>query len=677
MFGTVLVANRGEIAVRIIRTLRHLGVQAVAVYSDADAGACHVRAADLAVRLGPAPPTESYLLVDAVVDAALSTGADAIHPGYGFLSENPALAAACAAAGVVFVGPPPPAIGAMGDKIRAKETVSAAGVPVVPGRSGAGLSDEALAAAAIEVGLPVLLKPSAGGGGKGMRRVDDPDALPAEIAAARREAFGAFGDGTLLVEQWIDRPRHIEIQVLADAHGRCVHLGERECSLQRRHQKVVEEAPSILLDDATRAAMGASAVAAAYAVGYEGVGTVEFIVPAERPDQYFFIEMNTRLQVEHPVTEAVTGLDLVEWQLRVAAGEPLAFDQADVGTSGHAVEARLYAEDPGRGFLPASGRLLAWQEPDGRPGVRVDSGVAAGDEVGTAYDPMLAKIVACGRDRAEALARLRAALTATTVLGLATNLGFLRRLVSHPDVVAGRLDTGLIDRNLAALTRLDTPDEVLAVAALHRLVSLQPPGPVADPWARPTGWRVGAHAETVWSFECGTRRSDAGVSGSPPAVHVRVGSAPPVPASVRPVPGVPGGLDVAVGGSSRRWVVVDDGPTTWLGAGGETWAVRTVAAADRRGATSAAGGGGSVRSPMPGTVRVVHVAAGDPIEAGAPVVTVEAMKMEYAVEAPASGRIAELRVAPGQTVALDEVLAEVAPPSGAPGGGRDATGGDE
>ncbi len=673
MFGTVLVANRGEIAVRIIRTLRRLGVQAVAVYSDADAGACHVRAADLAVRLGPAPPAESYLDVDAVVGAALSTGAEAVHPGYGFLSENPALPAACAAAGVVFVGPSASAIGAMGDKIRAKETVSSAGVPVVPGRGGAGLSDEALAAAAIEIGLPVLLKPSAGGGGKGMRRVEDPDALPAEIAAARREALGAFGDGTLLVEQWVDRPRHVEIQVLADAHGRCIHLGERECSLQRRHQKVVEEAPSVVLDARARQAMGASAVAAAMSVGYVGAGTVEFILPAERPDQYFFMEMNTRLQVEHPVTEAVTGLDLVEWQLRVAAGEPLAFDQAGVGMSGHAVEARLYAEDPGRGFLPASGRVLAWQEPDGLPGVRIDTGVAAGDEVGTAYDPMLAKIVACGRDRAEALARLRAALGATTVLGLTTNLSFLRRLVTHPDVVAGRLDTGLIDRNLAALTQVDTPDDVLAVAALHRLVSLQPPGPVVDPWDRPSGWRVGAHAETVWSFECGARRSDVGVVGSPPAAHVRVGSAAPVPASARPVPGVPGGLDVVLAGSSRRWLVVEDGPTTWLGAGGETWAVRAVAAMDRRGPASAGAGGGSVRSPMPGTVRVVHVAAGDPIEAGAPVVTVEAMKMEYAVEAPVSGRIAELRVVPGQTVALDEVLAEVVLHRSGPAGGSGAT----
>lgn len=365
MFDTVLVANRGEIAVRVIRTLRALGVRSVAVFSEADADARHVREADTAVRLGLAPAAESYLSVERLLEAAARTGAQAVHPGYGFLAENAAFARACAEAGLVFIGPPAEAIALMGDKIRAKETVRAAGVPVVPGSSGSGLTDEELAAAAREIGAPVLLKPSAGGGGKGMRLVRDTATLAEEIAAARREARASFGDDTLLVERWIDRPRHIEIQVLADAHGNVVHLGERECSLQRRHQKIVEEAPSVLLDEATRAAMGEAAVQAARSCGYTGAGTVEFIVPGRDPSAYYFMEMNTRLQVEHPVTEFVTGLDLVEWQLRVASGEALPYAQEDIRLTGHAVEARLCAEDPTRGFLPSGGRVLALREPEG------------------------------------------------------------------------------------------------------------------------------------------------------------------------------------------------------------------------------------------------------------------------------------------------------------------------
>src|SRR6478735_3672510 len=382
MFDTVLVANRGEIAVRVIRTLRELGVRSVAVFSDADADARHVREADTAVRIGPAPAAESYLSVERLLDAARRTGAEAVHPGYGFLAENAGFARACAEAGLVFIGPPAPAISLMGDKIRAKETVAAAGVPVVPGSSGSGLSDARLGAAAREIGMPVLLKPSAGGGGKGMRLVREEALLADEIAAARREARASFGDDTLLVERWIDRPRHIEIQVLADGHGGVVHLGERECSLQRRHQKVIEEAHSVLLDEATRAAMGEAAVQAARSCGYRGAGTVEFIVPGSDPAQYYFMEMNTRLQVEHPVTELVTGLDLVEWQLRVAAGEPLGFTQDDVRFTGHAVEARVYAEDPSRGFLPTTGTVLVLDEPVG-DWVRVDSALRVGLEIGS------------------------------------------------------------------------------------------------------------------------------------------------------------------------------------------------------------------------------------------------------------------------------------------------------
>nr|WP_244321393.1 biotin carboxylase N-terminal domain-containing protein [Streptomyces melanosporofaciens] len=532
MFDTVLVANRGEIAVRVIRTLRRLGVRSVAVYSDADADARHVREADTAVRIGPAPAAESYLSIERLLDAAARTGAQAVHPGYGFLAENGAFARACADAGLAFIGPPAGAIELMGDKIRAKETVHTAGVPVVPGSSGSGLTDDQLTAAAREIGMPVLLKPSAGGGGKGMRLVRDEALLADEIAAARREARGAFGDDTLLVERWIDRPRHIEIQVLADGQGHAVHLGERECSLQRRHQKIIEEAPSPLLDEATRARMGEAAVAAARSCGYVGAGTVEFIVPGDDPSAYCFMEMNTRLQVEHPVTELTVsvggqaGLDLVEWQLRVAAGEPLLFGQDEIGFSGHAVEARICAEtaraaaDGRVDFLPSAGMVLALDEPEGE-GVRVDSGLSAGTEVGTVYDPMLAKVIAHGPDRPTALRRLRAALGSLTVLGVDTNTGFLRRLAAHPSVASGELDTGLVDRAAASLIPPAIPEEVYAAAALLRQAALEPAAPRGggsvgrpepggsglggpapdvwvDPFSVPTGWRLGgAPAWTV------------------------------------------------------------------------------------------------------------------------------------------------------------------------------------
>ncbi|EXU67008.1 acetyl-COA carboxylase [Streptomyces sp. PRh5] len=547
MFDTVLVANRGEIAVRVIRTLRRLGVRSVAVYSDADADARHVREADTAVRIGPAPAAESYLSIERLLEAAARTGAQAVHPGYGFLAENGAFARACADAGLAFIGPPAGAIELMGDKIRAKETVRAAGVPVVPGSSGSGLTDEQLTAAAREIGMPVLLKPSAGGGGKGMRLVRDEALLADEIAAARREARGAFGDDTLLVERWIDRPRHIEIQVLADGQGHVVHLGERECSLQRRHQKIIEEAPSPLLDETTRARMGEAAVAAARSCGYVGAGTVEFIVPGADPSAYCFMEMNTRLQVEHPVTELTVsvggrpGLDLVEWQLRVAAGEPLPFGQDEIAFAGHAVEARICAEtaraaaDGRVDFLPSAGAVLALDEPTGE-GVRVDSGLSQGTEVGTVYDPMLAKVITHGPDRPTALRRLRAALGSLTVLGVDTNTGFLRRLAAHPAVASGELDTGLVDRAAAQLIPAAIPEEVYATAALLRQAALEPAaphgggsggrpeptgsglgGPAADVWVDPfsvpTGWRLGG--DPAWTVH------RLRVAGHPP-VTVRV-----------------------------------------------------------------------------------------------------------------------------------------------------------
>ncbi|MFD5332151.1 acetyl/propionyl/methylcrotonyl-CoA carboxylase subunit alpha, partial [Cellulosimicrobium cellulans] len=448
---TVLVANRGEIACRVTGTLRRLGVRSVAVFSDADADARHVREADVAVRLGPAPAVQSYLDVDAVVAAAVATGAEAVHPGYGFLSENPALAQACERAGIAFVGPGVDALEAMADKLAAKRIVGARGVPVVPGAGEPGMSDDDLVAAAGTVGFPLLVKPSAGGGGKGMVVVRAADDLPGALASARRVAASSFGDDTLLLERLVEAPRHIEVQVLADAHGTVVHLGERECSLQRRHQKVVEEAPSPLLTPAQRARMGEAACEVARSVGYVGAGTVEFLVPAGSPDEFFFIEMNTRLQVEHPVTEMVTGLDLVELQLRVAAGEPLGLTQDDVVLRGHAVEARLYAESPERGFLPATGTVLVYDD-DGVPAgpgaspLRLDSGIRAGAVVGGHYDPMLAKAVAWGSTREDAVDRLDGLLARTVVLGVETNTAFLRGLLADPDVRAGRLDTGLIDR---------------------------------------------------------------------------------------------------------------------------------------------------------------------------------------------------------------------------------------
>ncbi|MCB7135635.1 ATP-grasp domain-containing protein [Cellulosimicrobium marinum] len=451
MLTTVLVANRGEIACRVIGTLRRLGLRSVAVHSDADADARHVHEADLAVRIGPAPATQSYLDVDAVIAAAVATGADAIHPGYGFLSENPALATACARAGITFVGPGVHALQTMADKLAAKHLVAAHGVPVVPGAGEPGMPDDALAAAADDVGYPLLVKPSAGGGGKGMVVVRTAADLPGALASARRVAAASFGDDTLLLERLVETPRHIEVQVLADTHGNVVHLGERECTLQRRHQKVVEEAPSPLLTPAARDRMGRAACEVARSVGYVGAGTVEFLVPGASPDEFFFIEMNTRLQVEHPVTEMVTGLDLVDLQLRVAAGEPLPLAQDDVVLRGHAVEARVYAESTARGFLPATGTVLVYDDagagsgPDASP-LRLDSGVERGSVVGGHYDPMLAKAVAWGSTRDDAVDRLDGLLARTVVLGVETNAAFLRSLLADGDVRSGRLDTGLIDR---------------------------------------------------------------------------------------------------------------------------------------------------------------------------------------------------------------------------------------
>ncbi|MBB4979314.1 MULTISPECIES: acetyl/propionyl/methylcrotonyl-CoA carboxylase subunit alpha [Streptomyces] len=635
MFDTVLVANRGEIAVRVIRTLREMGVRSVAVYSDADADARHVREADTAVRIGPPPAAESYLSVPALLDAAKRTGAQAVHPGYGFLAENAGFAQACADAGLVFIGPSAEAIALMGDKIRAKETVKAAGVPVVPGAA-----DPEIAAAARELGAPVLLKPSAGGGGKGMRLVRDLAVLDEEIAAARREARASFGDDTLLVERWIDRPRHIEIQVLADTHGNVVHLGERECSLQRRHQKIIEEAPSVLLDEATRAAMGAAAVEAARSCGYVGAGTVEFIVPGGDPSAYYFMEMNTRLQVEHPVTELITGLDLVEWQLRVAAGEALPFAQDDVRLDGWAIEARICAEDPSRGFLPSGGTVLALNEPQGN-GVRTDSGLSEGTEVSSLYDPMLSKVIVHAADRPTALRKLRAALADLVTLGVPTNAGFLRRLLAHPDVVSGAMDTGLVERDAESLIDGSVPAEVYAAAAAVRRAELAPTprDGWTDPFSVPNGFRLGG-------------------APKPLAFPFRVPGLEPetveAPAGARVTDTT---VTVTVDGITHHFHRAG----SWLGRDGDSWHVLDHDPVEAALSGARHGGADTLAAPMPGTVTVVKVAVGDEVEAGQSLLVVEAMKMEHVISAPHAGTVTELDVTPGTTVAMDQILAVVTP----------------
>ncbi|WP_042420821.1 acetyl/propionyl/methylcrotonyl-CoA carboxylase subunit alpha [Streptacidiphilus anmyonensis] len=696
MFESVLVANRGEIAVRVIRTLKRLGVRSVAVHSAADAAAPHVLAADTAVLI------DSYLDGAELVAAAKRAGAEAVHPGYGFLAENTGFARACAEAGLVFIGPPAEAIELMGDKINAKEAVKAAAVPVVPGSSGDDLDDAALIAAAAEIGFPVLLKPSAGGGGKGMRLVREADRLAEEIAAARREARTSFGDDTLLLERWIDRPRHIEIQILADAHGNVVHLGERECSLQRRHQKLIEEAPSVLLDETTRAEMGAAAVRAAKSCGYTGAGTVEFIVPGADPSSHFFMEMNTRLQVEHPVTELVTGLDLVEWQLRVAAGEVLPFAQADVTLTGHAIEARICAEDPSRGFLPSGGQVLLLQEPEGE-GVRVDSGLAPGLVVGSTYDPMVSKVIAYGPDRDTALRRLRAALAETVVLGVVTNAGYLRRLISHPDVVAGRLDTGLVERH-PELTLVPTGDTgqagsaqpvenlPLLAAALLRQLALAP-APAADgsgwtdPFARPSGWRIGG--TPAWT------RHHLRLPGSEPelvlvrplrgaehgapqgrdnganrgAFEVRIGDGEILRAEARTqLADGAGRLAVTVDGVTRGFACGVEGAehgdgTVWLSRDGDSWACHVHDPLAELALGGAGAHGGSLTAPMPGTVTLVKASVGETVKRGQAVLVLEAMKMEHVITAPHDGTVAQLKVVPGGTVAMDDLLAVITPAS--------------
>jgi acetyl-CoA/propionyl-CoA carboxylase biotin carboxyl carrier protein len=652
VFDTVLIANRGEIACRIIRTLRGLGIRSVAVYSDADADARHVRLADVAVRLGPAPAAQSYLDVDAVLRAARATGAQAIHPGYGFLAENAGFARACAAAGIVFVGPTPDAIAVMGDKITAKHAVEARGVPTVPGVAHAGMTDAELIGAAPGVGYPLLIKPSAGGGGKGMHVVEVESELASALAAARREAAASFGDDTLFLERYVRTPRHIEVQILADAHGGVIHLGERECSLQRRHQKVIEEAPSPLLDAATRARIGEAACETARSVGYRGAGTVEFLVSADAPEEFFFMEMNTRLQVEHPVTEEVTGLDLVEQQLRIAAGEPLTVTQDAVTLTGHAFEARVYAEDPASGFLPTGGRVTRVRHPGGA-GIRVDTALEDGLDVSVDYDPMLAKIIAWGPDRESARRRLVAALGDTAVFGFPTNVAFLRALLEVPDVVAGTMDTGLIARESAGLVPVAADGRAFVEAAL--LLDAATASPSGGAWSRGDGWRLGPAAPRRFRLAAAGAEREAALGGFPrhPTLVDDTGERP---ARVRATDD--GRVSVAVDGEVRTFAAEVDAGGVWLARDGAV--LRVEIARPRYTADAAVNADPLVVSPMPGSVVVLRVADGDRVEVGDAVAVVEAMKMEHVVRSTVAGRIA-LRTRVGDVVSRGQTLAVIAP----------------
>ncbi|HEY3908393.1 MAG TPA: acetyl/propionyl/methylcrotonyl-CoA carboxylase subunit alpha [Stellaceae bacterium] len=667
MFAKVLIANRGEIACRVIRTARRLGVATVAVYSEADRDALHVEEADEAWPIGPSPARESYLNIGAIIAAARASGAQAVHPGYGFLSENADFAEACEAAGLVFAGPPAAAIRAMGSKAAAKALMEQAGVPVVPGYHGADQDPGRLLDEARHIGFPVLIKASAGGGGRGMRIVAGAGEFAAALDSARREAAGAFGDDRMLIEKYLERPRHIEVQVFADRHGNAVHIFDRDCSIQRRHQKVIEEAPAPGLDRERRRAMGKAAVAAVRAVGYVGAGTVEFIAEAGR---FYFIEMNTRLQVEHTVTETVTGIDLVEWQLRVAAGEALPLAQDDLTLSGHAIEARLYAEDPDRDFLPQIGILHGLRFPPAEI-ARVDAGVRQGDRVTPFYDPMIAKIIAWGEDRPAAIGRLRRALAETAVLGLRSNQGFLARLMAEPDFAAGAIDTGFIERHRAALLppRRRAPATAVAAAALSRLLTREADlaaaaigsGDRYSPWRRADGWRLNgsSHQELMFSDDFGesivvkatirgTAASQQNQSRGKAWLLEFDGRTVVAAGSMAP----DGTLALMLDGVGRRVGVLARGLEIAVSVYGESWGeswrlVEIDPFAARADDDPAAG---RLTAPMPGRVARVLVEVGAAVRRGQPLMIIEAMKMEHTITAPGDGIVERLRFAAGDLV---------------------------
>jgi 3-methylcrotonyl-CoA carboxylase alpha subunit len=659
MFSKILIANRGEIACRVIKTARRLGIRTVAVYSDADAGARHVAMADEAVHIGGSAARDSYLVVEKILEACRRTGAQAVHPGYGFLSENAGFAEACVKAGIVFIGPPPAAIRAMGSKSEAKKIMGKARVPLVPGYHGDDQTPALLAKEAAAIGFPVLIKASAGGGGKGMRVVEAADKFDSALEGAKREAKASFADDHVLVEKYLTRPRHIEIQVFADGHGDCVYLFERDCSIQRRHQKVIEEAPAPNMDPARRKAMGEAAVAAAKAIGYVGAGTVEFI--ANQDGTFYFMEMNTRLQVEHPVTEAITGQDLVEWQLLVAAGGRLPLKQDELRIDGHAVEVRLYAEDPARNFLPSTGTLVHLRLPQEDSHVRVDTGVRQGDTVTPFYDPMIAKVIVHDRDRASAMRRMATLMAATEVVGVTTNAALLEALCSHPAFVGGEVDTGFIERHRDDLFPKPAPadDLTFAVATLARVAEWVPASP--DPWDLKNGFRLLdiGHDEVRWKdgerevavlvrhrrdgklwLELPGGGLDASVkSGADGRLAIDLGN-DTFEASVVRRAAIDGGIDYTVfaGKGGRRLRLVDPLDVTQYEA----------TAADQT----------AVRSPLPGKIIDIKVKAGDSVSKGQPLLVLEAMKMEHTLSAPADGKIKSVRYGVGEQVSEGAELVE-------------------
>ena len=646
MIRAILIANRGEIACRIIATARRLGIRTVAVFSEADRDALHVALADAALCIGPAPARDSYLDAGAIVAAALRAGADAVHPGYGFLSENADFAEACAAAGLVFIGPPPAAIRAMGSKSAAKTLMERAGVPLVPGYHGADQDPALLAREAGRIGYPVLIKASAGGGGRGMRVVAAPADFPEALASARGEARAAFGDDGVLVERYLARPRHIEVQVFADRAGDVVHLFERDCSIQRRHQKIAEEAPAPGLSPERRAAMGRAACDAARAVGYEGAGTVEFIF---EDDAFFFMEMNTRLQVEHPVTEMITGQDLVAWQIRVAEGAPLPLAQDEIAIRGHAVEVRLYAEDPSRDYRPGTGRLHHLRWPAAGDDLRVETGVRRGDAVTVHYDPMLAKLVAWGPSRAEALRRLAGALRDCEVMGLPTNLALLRAIVDHPAFAAADLDTGFLGRfpDLLAPPPDGPPREALA-AAVAAVLADRAAGAAAagqdpwSPWGTPGAWRLDGPGRQAVTLREGETLFALDVASGPDGAFAFDGPGGPVSVA-------PAGADaLAVDGVRRRLPVVRDGEALWVLAEGRAWRFDRV---DPLAPPAAAGeGGDGLAAPMPGRIVAVDCGPGAAVHRGQVLVVLEAMKVQMRLAAPRDATVAAVRVAVGDLV---------------------------
>ncbi len=649
----VLIANRGEIARRVMRTCRRLGVATVAVFSDADAAAPFVVEADEAVRIGPAPSAESYLRIDSIINAALKTGADAVHPGYGFLAENADFADACAAAGLIFIGPSTEAIVAMGSKREAKALMERAGVPVIPGYSGDDQDPAALAKHAKAVGFPILLKASAGGGGKGMKLVREKAELADAIASAKREGKNAFGDDTLLVEKYVEHPRHVEIQILGDLHGHVVHLNERECSIQRRHQKIIEEMPSPALDDTLRAAMGEAAVRCAKAIGYSNAGTVEFVLAPDR--SFYFLEVNTRLQVEHPITECVTGLDLVEEQLRVAQGEPLSFTQDEVRFDGAAIEVRLYAEDPGQGFLPQTGKVVDWHVPS-LEGLRVDSGIEQGTVVGIYYDPLLAKVITSGANRTEALQRMRTALRSLSVQGVRTNQAFLLRVLEDKAFIAGDFDTHFIETHMKNKLSTRLPEDLIARATYAAtLADHERREALREVFVHvPSGWRNNFIIPQSVQYQVGERTIDVRYRHLGDGRFRFFDGEASVDCSVVSWDGTE--LVFDEGDHRRRARVVEDGGTHHVHGLDGSVALHEV---PRFAVASAETVPGGCIAPMPGKVIELRVNQGDTVQAGQVLLIMEAMKMEHSVTAPADGIVAHVHVAPGDQVDADALLAVV------------------